>query len=648
MSLKVLIVEDEFLEARTLSMMVSNAGHIVQGIAKSVVQACSIIQKGRPDIVLVDILLKGDLNGIDLARRLDQQCIPFIYISANSNTSILHQAIATKPYGFLVKPFSEREIVVSIDIAKFLHHDRQQFLSRQRTWLRSLLNMVLAADDSKGQNALSIIRTLTSFLPFDFIMIDYNLRDDAEHAVFRYQRKGFDEYEEYQDLKPGETGYLPIADLKALRKKNQVNRVPYFVNTGDPLKDGDAGFVDEKAGEAMHYKGKLWLPFLKGTEVEMGILFYCCKEGRYTDDHLSLILSVQDLLAEVIKGIRVSRPGTAFAKAAAPSNAPNQRLKPKIEGIIGQSPKMLEALDRVLQVAPYDNTVLILGETGVGKEGLVKAIHRLSARSSKPLIKVNCAAIPVNLVESELFGHEKGAFTGAMERRIGKFEQASGGTLFLDEIGELPMEVQAKLLRAIQEKEIERVGGRSVIPVDVRIISATSRDLLTEIAGGRFRLDLYYRINVYPIKLAPLRERREDIPILAAYFLQMYGSSIKRGALTIGLAAIRQLQEYAWPGNVRELQHLIERHVLDCRTNSIEWFEMPEAIPMPGLTDYIENDILSFAAKEREHILSALKKCNGKISGKNGAAEILRLPPSTLSSKMKRLGIQWPPIPLKL
>ena len=623
MSLRVLIVEDQFLEARSLGVMVTNAGHSVDGIAKSVAQASALVQKSRPDIVLLDIYLKGDLNGIDLARRLDQQSIPFIYVSANSNATILEQAIATKPYGFLVKPFCEREIVVALNIAMFLYHDRREFLSRQRTWLRSLLKNIVSAEDTKGEKALSIIRTLTSFLPFDFIMIDTDLHDESENAVFRYQRKGFDEYVQYDGPNPREFCEVSMADLTQTRRKDRADRTAYFLDK------------------------TLYLPFLKAGEVEMSMVFYCCNEERYTSDHLDLILSVQDLLAEIVRGIRASKPEPGMAKKPSASRAPNQLLRPRIEGIIGHSPKLLEALDKVSQVAPYDNTIMILGETGVGKEGLVKAIHRLSSRRDKPLVKVNCAAIPINLVESELFGHEKGAFTGALERRIGKFEQANGGTIFLDEIGELPMEVQTKLLRAIQEKEIERVGGRSVIRVDVRIITATNRNLLNEIANGRFRLDLYYRINVYPIKLAPLRERREDISILAAYFLQMYGSSINRGRMTITPAAMEQLEEYAWPGNIRELQHLIERHVLECRTGIIEWFEMPEAIPVLHIGPDTEKEISAFAVINRDHILAALKKCNGKISGKGGAAELLRLPPSTLSSKMKRLGIQWPPIPTK-
>jgi transcriptional regulator with GAF, ATPase, and Fis domain len=322
--------------------------------------------------------------------------------------------------------------------------------------------------------------------------------------------------------------------------------------------------------------------------------------------------------------------------------APNQLLIPGIEGIIGNSPKLIEALDKVIQVAPFDNTVLILGETGTGKEGIVKAIHHLSARKGRPLVKVNCAAIPVNLVESELFGHERGAFTGATDKRVGKFEQADGGTLFLDEIGELPVEVQSKLLRALQEKEIERVGGRATIKTDVRIIAATNRNLLKEIAAGRFRMDLYYRINVFPIYLPPLRERREDISALANHFLKYFGNNIRSEPMSLSTAALKQLEDYNWPGNIRELQHLIERHVLQSKSSRIETFDMPDQIPGNELLPPIEPEIKSYIEMDREHIISALKKTNGKVSGRGGAAELLQLRPTTLTSKMKRLGITWP------
>jgi transcriptional regulator with GAF, ATPase, and Fis domain len=324
-----------------------------------------------------------------------------------------------------------------------------------------------------------------------------------------------------------------------------------------------------------------------------------------------------------------------------PSKAPNQLLRPVVDGIIGNSPKLIKALDKVTQVAPFDNTVLILGETGVGKEGIVKAIHQLSPRKGRPLVRVNCAAIPVSLVESELFGHEKGAFTGAIESRVGKFEQANGGTLFLDEIGELPIEIQSKLLCAIQEKEIERVGGRATIKTDVRIITATNRNLLKEVAAGRFRMDLYYRINVFPIFLAPLRERREDIPALTNYFLQCYASKIRSESMTVSAAALKQLTNYSWPGNIRELQHLIERHVLQSQSNRIDRFEMPDQISASENLPTTEPEIKSYIEMDRVQIIGALKKSNGKVSGPGGAAELLKLPPSTLRSKMNRHGITW-------
>jgi transcriptional regulator with GAF, ATPase, and Fis domain len=471
---------------------------------------------------------------------------------------------------------------------------------------------------NKNDKILSLIRALTSFLPFDLIIIDTKLTDKNDSVVYRYQRTGFDAYVKLCDEAMQSDCGLTAADMNAARKKDKGNSNAYFLN------------------------GKLWLPLPHHREVDMAIVFYRCGGESYTQEHLDLMVSMQGLLAEVVDSIREPSNDHRSSKEFQPSKAPNQLLIPGIEGIIGNSPKLIEALDKAIQVAPFDNTVLILGETGVGKEGMVKAVHHLSPRKGRPLVKVNCAAIPVNLVESELFGHERGAFTGATERRVGKFEQANGGTLFLDEIGELPVEVQSKLLRAIQEKEIERVGGRATIKTDVRIITATNRNLLKEIAAGRFRMDLYYRINVFPIYLPPLRERREDIPALADYFLKYYSSNIKSEPMSLSAAALEQLVNYSWPGNIRELQHLIERHVLQSRSDRIEAFEMPDQIPGNELVPIIEPAIRSYVEMDRENIISALKKSNGKVSGRGGAAELLKLRPTTLTSKMKRLGIMWP------
>ncbi|GGB05460.1 sigma 54-interacting transcriptional regulator [Puia dinghuensis] len=642
MNLSILIIEDEFLEAENLSIILKNAGHAVLGIAKSVDQAIGLINKSKPDIVLVDIVLKGDLNGIHLAHILNKKNIPFIFLSANSNATTLEQAIETKPYGFLVKPFREKELLIALNVAVYRYQKNIELISRQQKWLNGLLTSVIKMPGSKSDKILSLIRALTSFLPFDFIVIDTKLADKSDSVVYRYQRTGFDAYDKLDDKKKQSDGELNVADMNAARKKCNGSSNAHFLNGQDFIDTCALSPLLDKIRKTKKFTAVLWLPLLFRWDVDMGITFYRCGGERYTQDHLDLMVSMQDLLADVVDSIRKTSEDDGASEQFQPSKAPNQLLSPGIEGIIGNSPKLIEALDKVIQVAPFDNTVLILGETGVGKEGIVKAIHHLSPRKGRPLVKVNCAAIPVNLVESELFGHERGAFTGATERRVGRFEQANGGTLFLDEIGELPIEVQSKLLRALQEKEIERVGGRATIKTDVRIIAATNRNLLKEIAAGRFRMDLYYRINVFPIYLPPLRERREDIPALTEYFLQYYGRNIRAEAMSVSAAALNQLEDYSWPGNIRELQHLIERHVLQARSSRIEAFEMPDQMPGNEFIPTIEPEVKSYIEMDREHIISALKKANGKVSGRGGAAELLKLRPTTLTSKMKRLGITWP------
>ena len=309
--------------------------------------------------------------------------------------------------------------------------------------------------------------------------------------------------------------------------------------------------------------------------------------------------------------------------------------------IIGTSMQMQETFHLISQVAPSDSTVLILGETGTGKELIARAIHNNSTRVNKLMVKVNCAALPANLIESELFGHERGSFTGATDRRIGKFELAHNGTLFLDEIGEMPVELQVKILRALQEKEIERIGGKGVIKVNVRVIAATNRDLEQEMEEGRFRRDLYYRLNIFPIQLSPLRERKEDIPMLARHFINRY--SKKTGKKIIGLSAkvLQELTRYSWPGNIRELEHLLERSVLLARGDTLKQVDLPkERTTEEGKSYHSGVNIKTIDENEREHILQILKYCNGKVAGPDGAASLLGVPPSTLNSKFKKLGIR--------
>jgi DNA-binding NtrC family response regulator len=469
---KVMIVEDQSIEALNLQRILGKAGYVVCGVARSVESALQLLDKHHPNLVMLDIYLKGPLTGIDLAHQLRERNIPFIYLSANSNKETLDAAKATYPDGFLVKPVREKDVLVMLEIARYKHeHDPLKIL----------------------------------------------------------------ELAPRQKAEPNGIIQIPPTTLPAL---NSI-----------------------KASENFH-------------------------------------------------------------------------------GIIGQNQKLKEALRHLQLAAPTETTVLILGESGTGKERVAQMIHELSPRKTAPLIKVNCAALPANLVESELFGHERGSFTGATERRIGKFEQANYGTLFLDEIGEMPLDVQVKILRALQEKEIERIGGKGVIKINVRIVAATNRDLEKEIAEGRFRLDLYYRLNVFPLYLPPLRERKEDIPLLVQHFIQQFCRKEGRPMLQMPQQLLNELIQYHWPGNIRELEHIVQRSILLTTGQTIQKIQLP-SLKMNAAPSHKEAiGIKTIDVNERDHILNILKYCKGRISGTGGAADLLGVPPTTLHSKMQRLGIK--------
>lgn len=308
----------------------------------------------------------------------------------------------------------------------------------------------------------------------------------------------------------------------------------------------------------------------------------------------------------------------------------------RFEDIIGESPGLRKILKQVETVAATDVTVLILGETGTGKDLIARAIHQLSSRREKSLVKLNCSAIPTGLLESELFGHEKGAFTGAISQKIGRLELAHQGTFFLDEIGDLPLELQPKLLRALQEKEFERLGGTRTIPVDARLVAATNRDLAKMVSDREFRSDLYYRLKVFPISIPPLRERREDIPVLVNFFVTKHARSLNRKIETIPNDVMKALVRWDWPGNIRELENFIERAVIlssgpTLRAPLAE-LELPTATP--------EQDDTTLETSQRDHILRILREAKGVIAGPGGAAARLGLKRTTLNSKLKKLGIR--------
>nr|WP_321471803.1 sigma 54-interacting transcriptional regulator [uncultured Paludibaculum sp.] len=380
---------------------------------------------------------------------------------------------------------------------------------------------------------------------------------------------------------------------------------------------------------------------LVGTNGISGVLDLARRSGEpFANDEVDLLVQVARQIAIATENAVAYRELSELKDKLATEKLYLEdeiRFDQNIGSMIGEGPAFQAILSCIQVVAPTDATVLIEGETGTGKELVARALHDLSGRSKRSFIKVNCAAIPATLLESELFGHEKGSFTGAFAQKIGRFELAHQGTLFLDEVGEIPLELQSKLLRAIQEQELERLGGNRTIKVDVRFVAATNRGLKKMVEEGKFRSDLYYRLHVFPLTVPPLRERREDIPLLIRYFTQKYATRMNRPIDSIPSSTIEALTNYDWPGNIRELQNVIERSVI-LSPGRVLVVALPEiakttgtAAPRAGR----RNDTI-----ERDRILRALTECRGKVSGTDGAAALLGIRRTTLQSRMKKLGIE--------
>ena len=377
-------------------------------------------------------------------------------------------------------------------------------------------------------------------------------------------------------------------------------------------------------------------------------------QNRYTEADAELLREVANQVALAIANMKSYEEIASLKARLEKENVYLQeeiRTEHNFEEIVGDSPPLLALLRRVDQVAPTDSSVLIYGETGTGKELIARAIHDRSNRKNRPLVKVNCSAISAGLVESELFGHVKGAFTGAFERRIGRFELADGGTIFLDEVGELPLDTQVKLLRVLQEREFEPVGSNRTVRVDVRIICATNRNLEESIKAGTFRSDLYYRLNVFPLEVPPLRERRSDIDQLARFFVSRYARNLGKKITAISEAATQKLLSYSWPGNVRELQNIIERALIlsngpildlenELTTVTASSFVSDSTLEVAEVSYADQSPLQTLQEVERAHILAVLQQSRGVIEGANGAARTLGMHPNTLRHRMEKLGIK--------
>src|SRR5215468_12278318 len=452
-------------------------------------------------------------------------------------------------------------------------------------------------------------------------------KDESVDDLVRRMRSTYSAHPQMAEKK-----LIPYAgsELDEVKSANQ----PYICN--DLLKK-DEWFPHEFKLGAVGIRAYTSIP-LQARGRGIGVLVFSrIKPDPFTPEQMIILVDVSRAIAVAVANALANEE---IARLRDQLEAENVALRDqlsritKFEEIVGDSPPLHRVLEAVEQVAATDATVLIAGETGTGKELIARAIHQRSHRAQGPLVKFNCAAIPETLLASELFGHERGAFTGAIERRKGRFEQAHGGTLFLDEVGELPQELQVMLLRVLQEREFERLGGGDTIHVDVRIVAATNRNLMEDVRAGRLRSDLYYRLNVFPLRLPPLRERPEDIPLLAAHFAAKHGERFGRAINRIDRRSIKLLESHHWPGNVRELENVIERASILSRDGALRIER--DAIPngdSPGNMDE------RLRAQERDAIETALRASRGRVSGPNGAARALGLAPSTLDLRIKSLGI---------
>ena len=669
MKKKILIVEDEFVVANDLAITLEAAGYETLGIAVSAIAAMDEISKATPDLVLLDIQLQGAESGIDLARKLKALNIGFVYLSANSDQSTLQRARATEPYGFLVKPVRAKDLMVTLDIACYRHeHSLESFLFRKDRLRRELL--VLGSEQEHRANILTrFAESLQVVVPFDLLCFAWSTAGaGAEHQFRGLLRIGFTEY---QDI--DKSGLINIAAKREAETDSLLSgslltpEMQHFAERSYGLlleQDRLAGLLDRCYHFRSAIRGAIELPALPNCKMYI----FNREPDQFDDRHLSVLEGMQNLIGKLLTGSDHGRrplPAEAGPARVGPASMGSAGVGPASAPIfgkfIGRSRAISHCLDLVAQVAPGDTSVLITGESGTGKELFAEAIHELSQRKGRPFIKINCAALPYNLIESELFGYEKGAFTGAMTSRVGKFEAASGGTIFLDEIGDMDLEVQAKLLRVLQEKEIQRVGSNKVIEADVRIIAATNRDLEKAVAEHRFRLDLYFRLNVFPIQLPALRDRMEDIALLTEHIGKRIAGAMGREYMGIGGEMMHALKQYDWPGNVRELENVIERALITSGPNRPMFLLQPltglgaafeplapagRTIPTEPLVSATGKTITIEEIKqrqeqfERELIEAAMREAKGKVRGPGGAAERLDIKPTTLESKLIRLGMR--------
>jgi formate hydrogenlyase transcriptional activator len=528
--------------------------------------------------------------------------------------------------------------MVAIALNNILANEELKKREQQKSQLLNISANIATVRDRNDLFHL-IAEDIRSFIPFDNAVISVVNEHSTEFSVFMSHidiaLSGRDDFKEVaKQVYPITKGSVPYRVIHSDK--------PLIIDIKkEHFKDPDADYLRHAYNFGL--KEELITRLMHSGKVIGAFLLLSREAGRFTETDVTTLQSLSSLIAISLNNILANQEIENLSKQLEQDNLYlNEEIKSNynFEEIIGESQPLQEVFKKVVQVAHVDSTVLILGETGTGKELIARAIHNLSSRKGRPLIKVNCAALPAQLIESELFGHEKGSFTGATDKRTGKFELANGSTIFLDEIGELPLELQAKLLRVLQEKEIERIGGEKSIKVDVRIIAATNRNLEKEVADGKFRSDLYYRLNIYPIELPALRDRKDDIPLLAAFFLRKLSNKLGKKISGISPAVMEELVSNDWPGNVRELEHTIERSMLLTEGKIITALHLSKPVLIESVAGKKIFEPKKLTENEKELILQTLQHTRGKIRGTGGAAELLDILPTTLEARMKKLGIR--------
>jgi formate hydrogenlyase transcriptional activator len=527
------------------------------------------------------------------------------------------------------REFMERvsaQVAVAVDNSLNAEAAReyQQQLARERDRLRALLDITnaMVSELELGELFASITACLRNVVPHEYSSLALH-EPGAAHLVIHALEFELGSGRIQQDMR------VPIEGSPS----------GAAFSSGQPVRF-EAGSFSSAVTRALESEGLrsgVCIPLSTRNRVLGTVNLASVRENAFSPEDVDFLSQVAAQAAIAIENAQAFREIERLKNKLAEEKLYLEdeiRSERNFGEIIGDSPAFRKALRQVETVAPTDATVLILGETGTGKELIARSVHELSARRERTFARLNCAAIPTGLLESELFGHEKGAFTGAIAQRIGRFELADGGTLFLDEVGDIPLELQPKLLRALQEQEFERLGSTRTIKVDVRVIAATNRDLARMVAEQQFRIDLYYRLNVFPLPVPPLRERIADIPMLVRYFAQKFSRRMDKRIETIPAATLKALAEYSWPGNVRELENLIERAVILSSGTSLD-------IPLPELRpDLAVAPSATLEAAERQHILRVLNETGWRIGGPNGAAARLGMKRTTLQSRMKKLGIE--------